>query len=835
MMTIHPHYRYGKKQNQLAMKKHIFFSILALLLIAAGCKKDRKNDPAPNEAEMVRMDVTVTLPEGSSVDLSQTKLFTLAGSTDVGADGKANIPFLKGTGQLVFLFDAADNLLLASYITEDSKEISVKATAQALLFNGLQYNFLPDSVKLDFLKKSAASQKLNNYYAEIEQAFKSDPLMLEKKTYENTLRETIINLKKKDPVSIYGKQINIVDDDIRSKLQINEVDVENVEILNHAYRRAHAFVYKTAFRNEQGLETVIYNTIDYDDTAEKDMNVKKVRYVTNAFDMIDVSRGFKTVETGPINLPVASDEKEATYKIRILGPGKPVSAALTDAEKAKLDEIYYEYFAYDILAPLMLDALGYKSLISQINEDALKPFAEKVNIIAKTNPDIMTDLKNGVVHRTVQNFFDAVTASGQSNTLLSTSLLDGMKAGLKNSNISFPSQQQLQDYEKQMNKGIELLKFATGIVSGEFILAPHDYYNEMEEFEIKSRDNNVKITPEKSAVATFVNHPLSVNAHVELSGNQTMVYRWTTTAKYGGLRNGTSGTPTATLETTVPNVNYYANAASGSLGENNYETVYVTAFIKDGSTLTDVGTDTAIINVKKSTLLMKPDDAAINLKNGGSKSLRLYILKSDGTRDILPNPVIEYKVVWTTAGSYGSLENNSTSVTKYDDNSVVYTAYDDDDLTKVTENITAHVSFRLKGETGWTPRQDVTGKVTIENDEKKIIYYTSPTSLHSERNGRGCAVGCAVIVPPVADAKSYSVDVTGLANKNYPTYSDSWNAGDTNYVRGYAGYVYTSESEAAGKYVVGIYGTFTWAGGPTNEHFPTPDCTGTAKVTIILK
>lgn len=817
------------------MKKHILFSIFALFLVAAGCKKDRKDDPRPNETEVVRMDVTVTLPEGSSVDLSQTKLFTLAGSTEVSADGKANIPFLKGAGQLVFLFDASDNLLLASYITEESKEISVKTTAQTLLFNGLQYTFLPDSVKLDFLKKSAASQKLDNYYAEIKQAFKTDPLMLEKKAYETTLKETIVKLTAQNPVSIYGKQINIVDDDIRSKLQINEVDVENVEILNHAYRRTHAFIYKTAFRNQQGLETVIYNTIDFDDAAEKDMKVNKVRYVNNAFDMIDVSRGFKTAETGPINLPVASNEKEATYKIRILGPGKPVSAALTDAEKVKLEELYYEYFAYDILAPLMLDALGYKSLISQINEDALIPFAEKVKIIARTNPDIMADLRNGVVYRTVQNFFDAVTASGQSNTLLSTSLLDCMKSGLKNANVSFPSQQQLQDYEKQMNKGIELLKFATGIVAGEFILAPHDYYNEMEEFKIKSRDNNVKIIPKESAVATYVNHPLSVNAHVELSGSQTMVYQWTTTAKYGGLRNSTSGTPTATLETTVPNVNYYANVAASSLGENNYETVYVTAFIKEGSTLTDVGTDTATINVKKSTLVMKPDDAVINLKNGSSKSLRLYIVKTDGTRDILPNPVIEYKVVWTTAGSYGSLENNSTSVTKFDDNSVVYTAYDDDDLTKVTENITAHVYFRLKGESTWMLRQDVKGKVTIENDEKKIIYYTSPTSIHSDRNGNGCAVGCAVIVPPVPDAKSYSVYVTGLANKNYPTYSDSWSAGDTDYVRGYAGYVYTSQAEAGGKYVVGIYGTFTWAGGPSNDHFPTPDCTGTAKVTIILK
>lgn len=817
------------------MKNHILFSVFALFIIWAGCKKDRKNDPKPNEIQMTRTDITVSLPEGSSIDLSQTKLFTLAGIADVGTDGKANIPYLNGTGQLVFLFDASDNLILESYITADNKEISVKTTAQALLFQGLQYIFLQDSLKLDFLKKSTASQKLEEYYMKMEQAFKTDPLMLEKKAYEATLKETIVKLTAQNPMSIYGRQIHIVDDDEKSKLKIEEVDVENVNILNSAYRRAHAFVYKTAFRDDNGLETVLISTIDYDDAAEKDMTVKKVRYINNAFDMIDVSRGFKTAETGPVHLPVAENEKEATYKIRIFGPGKPVSTPLTNAEKIKLEELYYEYLAYDIIAPLMLDALGYKSLISKINEDALKPFAEKVKIIAKTDPSVMEDLRAGVVYRTTENFFNAVSASGQSSSLLSSSLLDCMKAALNESNLSFPSAQTLQEHEKKINKGIELLKYATGVVSGPFILAPHDYYNEMEEFAVKSRNNNVKIIPKESSVSTYVNHPLTANANVELNNNQTLIYKWATTAKYGGLKISTSGTPAATIETDQATINYYSNASSSSLNENNYETIYVTAYIKEGSTLTEVGSDTAIVNVKKNKLVMKPDDATINLKNGGSRTLRLYIIKADGTRDILPNPVIDYKVVWSTAGSYGSLENNSTNVTKYDDNSATYTAYEDDDLTKVTENITARVYFKTKSETSWTLREEVKGKVTIENDEKKIIYYTSPTSVHSDRNGNGCAVGCVVVVPPVPNAKSYSVYVTGLANKNYPTYSDSWNADDMDYIRGYAGYVYTSNTEANGKYIVGIYGTFTWAGGPGNEHFPTPNCTGTAKVTIILK
>src|SRR5690606_30843215 len=172
----------------------------------------------------------------------------------------------------------------------------------------------------------------------------------------------------------------------------------------------------------------------------------------------------KTATTGPVHLPLADNEKEATYKIRILGPGKPVSASLTNAEQAKLEELYYEYLAYDILAPLMLEAMGYKSLISKINEDALKPFSEKVKIIAKTDETVMAQLRKGTVKGSVDKFYDAMAAAGQTETLLMTALLDCMKADL--TGMSFPSAETLENYEKQIQKGINLLKYATGVVAG---------------------------------------------------------------------------------------------------------------------------------------------------------------------------------------------------------------------------------------------------------------------------------------------------------------------------------------------------------------------------------
>lgn len=814
------------------MKKALLIGLSMVFLLVVSCKKDKGGDDR-DDGQFTKTNVQVVLPPGSSVDLSKATIYTLAKSSSIGADGKSEIPYINGTGQISFVFDEAGNLVLAAYITATQKEISIKTTAQLLLFNSLQLNFLPDSAKNRFLERSAIAPLLTNYYTQMETAFKADNLMLEKRTFKDILILATNTAKKQNIIDLTGKQIEIVDDGTKSNIEIKEQDVENVNIINSAYRRAHSFIYKTAFRDLNNLETVINSVVNLNDAADQEMKVEKIRFLTNAYDQIGVAQGFKSATTGPILLPVTSNEKEATYKIRVLGPGAPANLPLTDAEKLKLEELYYEYLAYDIIAPLMLDATGYRSLISSINEDALKPFYEKIKIIAKTDPAVMNGLKQGSLYNTTHSFFAAVTASNQSNTLLSSSLINCMKTGYTNTaNIPFPTIEELQESENRLNKGIEILKFATGVVAGPFILAPHEYYNELEEFEVKSRDNDVKLTPKNSSVSTFTNHALTANANINLTGNQTMLYKWYTTGNFGILKY--AGQPDGTtMQTSSPTINYYGNAPSSQLGENNFDKVVVTAYIKDGSTLTEVGADTATINVKKNKLVMLPNDATLNLKNGGSKSVKLYLLKEDGTKDIIPNSVIDYKVEWNTAGTYGTLSNGATSITTYDDNSIIYTAFDDE-AKNATENISARVYFKAKNDTKWTLRQDVKGKVKIDNDPNKLIYYTSIMAVHVDPPSGRCVTGGLIKIKPTPNALSYAISATGLANKQYSPFNDAWSATDPSHIRGYAGYAEFTNADAGAEYWIGVTGTWSWSGGPTTKHFGLPDCSGTVKVTVTL-
>lgn len=144
------------------MKKSIFLVCTALLLILiSSCRKDKNTPPDDTGGDQtIPTDVQVVLPAGSTIDLSKTRIFTLGGVSNVNGDGKATVPFIQDNGQLVFLFDEADNIIMESYITSSNKEISVRTTAQALLFQGLRFILLPDSVKFDFLNKSATSEKL---------------------------------------------------------------------------------------------------------------------------------------------------------------------------------------------------------------------------------------------------------------------------------------------------------------------------------------------------------------------------------------------------------------------------------------------------------------------------------------------------------------------------------------------------------------------------------------------------------------------------------------------------------------------------------------------------
>lgn len=758
------------------MKKLLVLSLAFLSLIMLdACKKDPKTPPdngGGGGGEYTTTDVKVVLPEGSNVDLSKTKIWTMTQTNPVGADGKATIPFMTDGCELAFLTDASDNVMMMGFIHKDNKEITTKTTAQVLLYFGLGFNVLPADTRLNFLKQSAFDVKLSDYYSKLEAAFKTDPLVIEKQGYKSILNEAFERFKTK-PVDIYARQnIDVEDDMMKSSIEIEKKDDEHIDIHNYYYRRAYAFIYKTAFKDQNNNETVIHTNIDYNDAADKDIKVLKAKYNEQQAGG-SYATGYKCnkATTGPVELLLASNEKEATYKIRVLGPGAATNSTLTEAEKAKLEELYYEYLAYDQIAPYLLDVTGYRTLIATINEDHLKPFYEKVKAIAQLNHDeIMFRLKRSTTNNIPQIFFSTLDNAGQSRAHLVNTLFECFKK--QHTTTPFPSAEKLGNDEKQLNKFLDFTKLLIVLPSDMLIFAdPYDF-NEMEEFTVKAKDNDVKISPRKSDVMAFTNHPLTVETNPSLGNGETIEYEWTTAGNFGVLKNGsTEGT---SFTTTTKTINYYGKTTPN---EDNIEKVVVTVYVKSsGGARIKYGADTATINVKKVKRKITPNGATLSPKND-VKSVKLYLQNADGKDPLVDkNDFIDFQVNWSTPGSYGHFSGGVTQTTT-SVNNINYTATDDE-VEDAVENITATLQFRQKLNGVWSAWYDyeaVKGKVKINNEPKKKIYWVKLQEVHTDSidipagpgypvnimNCQGRGVAYVDIEP---DAIKYSVRVMGTFN-----------------------------------------------------------------------
>ncbi len=815
------------------MKRSLFLGVVGVLFVLMySCKKDKKNQPdgpggGGGNGEYILTDVQVVLPSGSSFDLSQTTVFTLSKTSSVGADGKARMPYNSGRHELAYLFDASQNLIMVGFISDDNKEISVGTTAQALLYFGLGASYATsDAARIAALKKITSYTQFADFRRELEQMFSTDPLMLSKNTYRDAFIRTTNDISDIPVLDIIGKQVKVQDaDETKSGITVKTLsdEHETIELSNQYERRAHAFFYKTAYKDLNNNPTTIINTF-YDFTAFNEQIAVKGN-VRNNNNLSQIS--------GPVKLPLQNNEKEATWKTRIVGPGKVVNANLTNDERSRLEQLWVDFFAIDLLMPHMLHALGLagaRYTIIPDNIEAARPFTDVVKSYLEEKGSALDKVKNGNWKAGIKEFADYVEADYYKRVKLASVLLDVVTAAKGNSSAYVPGGEDLEEFEEYHRKSRAA---AMGWASEESIKSDNwietTYKsNTFEEWTVKVKGDDVAITPKHSQTMRFSNHTLAVSANPELSSGQTLEYEWSTAGVFGVLKSGS--TEATTITTTSKSITYYGKEAPG---DDNVERVTVTAYIKNSSGTKEVyGTDTATINVKKVKIEMRPDNATLSPKKGLS-ALKLALLNADGTNPIVNNETVQYKVEWSTAGKYGHFSGNTTQISSTN-NTITYIGTDED-VKSGTENITARVMFKLSSQANWMLREEVKGSVKIENDSKKIIYYTALTSYHDDRADAGGTLwhysNCGVAIKPVEDALNYSVQIT-LPGVNPSTYSESWSATSSGWLRGY---MYGIDPATTGTYYVG-YGA-GWGGCPDGDCDHTiPDCSGgQARVTITLK
>ena len=153
--------------------------------------------------------------------------------------------------------------------------------------------------------------------------------------------------------------------------------------------------------------------------------------------------------------------------------------------------------------------------------------------------------------------------------------------------------------------------------------------------------------------------------------------------------------------------------------------------------------------------------------------MRLYLEKPDGTNSIAPNNDFSYKVIWTTAGTYGKLYAKDISAVKtltlYDDNSAYYECLDKDTKTGI-ETINARIYIKPKSaaESEYILFDEASGTIKIDNDDKKKILQLAVIGLHGDTSYPGhynCSKVWAVKFPEDKDAKSIKLCSMGQTSK----------------------------------------------------------------------
>lgn len=812
------------------MKNLKFLLALFIFISLVSSCNEEEIDPIlgtdPVATVFPTTDVNVILPVGTSIDLSKTKLLSGFAEFPVDNAGKSKIRFASGTTKLAFLVDETGNSLMMGFITDNKKEISIETTASVLVYFGLGVSLQPNEIKKKYLEGYSGMEGMSEFTQSIKEEFSKNPEMIRNGGFMNSLTDYLTTFAPADTIDIRAKQIDVDTKGFKSGIQVYELDHQNVQIRNERRRRAHAFSYKTAFKDKEGKETTLKYKIEGADVAEKDLAVNPRGGITSFSGtlkewMVGKVAGkepeFAMSENGPLNLPLKDSESEATYKVRVLGPGTGNlgGLSLTNAEKEKLDRLILETFALDFLVPFIFDMISLNDALVGTQSDMFKDILWTIDVFVKSSPVIEQSLREGDYMKAFkETVWMGISEypSKKFDDMVMDLAMDGFKI-LKAKKPGLVTES-AEDVTKMVKSALNAIKFADYILKAvdyKFLLDHIALSEYNTEFTVKVKADDLVMSPKEETIVPFSYHNIKVETKTTLAEGESFVYKWSTPGKFIYLWHQNKKVTEA--ETSTASMTYRSDTKAADLSdENNFDVIKVEVFTKKGTTLTRIGEAKATINVKKIRLVMKPDK--ITLKGG--QSVRLYLERTDGVNDIVSNSALDYKVEWETAGAYGKFNGTLRSATTMG-NALNYEVLDKE-VKEAKENITARVYFKSKTDTEWTLRESVKGVINISNDPNKIVLDIAlETKSWNNSSNTSCNVGVnfMAVVPIHPKAIRYTVTFYGF---KYPyrweNRTSSWKPGQTPAVEyGYPGA--GPNQTLNGNYLFTI--SRSWSSGPLRD------------------
>lgn len=823
--------------------------LFILLSTFIACKKDKGGSdptpppppppPPPTTSSYPTKDIQVELPAGVTIDLTTCEVQSLSVNSKIDNSGKVKIAFNKGYPNIAYLFDKDDKLLMAGFITDTTATIDVASTAKVLLYFSYGVAMQPYEVTQKFITGIETVPGVKDWISQFTTLFKQDPYVVSKRGFADALKTKMAELVQKGTVDINAKKasdIQVDANDIKSGLQIVEDGLSQFSIMNTYRRRAHAFLYKMSYKdaNDVPQNHLVLSNIQKTTTADKDFIVDPAGGVTSFIGTVGAwiegkGMDFFVVKSGPTELALNDNESEATYKLRVIGPAATVQNGLTDKEQAKLLRLAVETFAIDLVFPVFMEAVGNKDdfgakFKTEAGKKAVDAFVSTTEIVLNTMPTVYDELRKGSDYKIVlRKFLEALLESGNSkyfeDMVKGTALVLEMIVQQKYyvpGNVDV-----LKEIEQKLNvlKVIDVCLYATDLIR---IASSLLSSNALEEWKIVARSGQVSLSPQQKTLVPF--EQLKISAIIKNSSFPEDVhpfFEWSTSGKYGKLTDTKGHTNLASFGSADSSVFYVSKVSNTSLSDgDNLDYIYVSAFIGNKK----IGTDTMVVNIIKNDYVIKPDGiTASGKEDAKNHNIQLYLEKTKGVNDIVPNDSVDYKVVWTTSGKYGKLSGNGTGnvnvLTVYNSNKAMYECLDKDTKEGV-ENVKVLIYRKKKTESQseYMLFGEDESTIKINNDPKKKTFIVAVDYFKKILTP---SVGNWAVFPGIrfdvdSNAKSYSVrlfNFTGTFVSPPENVVYTWEAGKLPPTP-YNIYAPTFDIDGGMQYMV--WGR-TWCGGPCDE------------------
>lgn len=593
--------------------------LLYALLLFTGCSKNEELKET-RSSDFVPVEVTVKMPDGANLDVTSTKMFSLSVTSDVSGTGTGMLPFNESFNDLAFLLDENDNVLLAAFLTNGRKEISIETTAEVLVYYALDYYLLPNAAKDKYIKAIQETAGYNDLVTNLKDLFAQNTLMFQNGAYFEDLNNYLSSLTGKHTdikdASHIGKRIFTKDERTKSGITVANDEDSNVILQNSYPRRGKVFIYKKTSLDRNGVETQLSNYTDtpfmeFDLEPGKTLDIEAFKVGFKVSQMNAQSNAIEnTVSSDPINLPVSSSEYSAGYEFIILGSGDLSNAPrdLTNRERMAYNELTKEAYILDYFLPTLLDVGGNKELLPPPGDPREQALASAVLPVLESSPEVLEAVINNDFKTATELFLPEL----YSDVRLSDDLRDILNkvystlSEYKGSpNTFIQSQELVSSGHPRLQKVLSVVYKNMNLKTKGNIPFLRTDANAIEDWLIKSIDADVNISNDIDGLCLGQPTEIRVGVVTEYEPDfEEVEFHWQTSGEFKGRIQDINDNPNnfgTSIITKTNSVSYISVAQESELGSgDNIETLEVVIYMKDkrNGQLSEVGRDSMTINHK---------------------------------------------------------------------------------------------------------------------------------------------------------------------------------------------------------------------------------------------